>query len=246
MSHTILITGAAGGIGSALAAKLEGQGWQVARVSREAARLPEGPGSIVADVSSEAGAAAAVAAASEWFGAPPHALAHCAGSTLLAPVARTSEAQYRAVLAANLDSAFFISKAWVAAKLGAKTPGTALFFSSVVAGIGVANHAAIAAAKAGVEALARSMAADHSAVGLRFNVIAPGLVRSPLTERMVSSEAATKGVAAQYPLGRFGELDDAVNAAAFLLGDDSGWINGQVLALDGGFQAVRPMVRPSA
>jgi NAD(P)-dependent dehydrogenase (short-subunit alcohol dehydrogenase family) len=245
MSSTILITGASGGVGSALAERLEHHGWQVFRVGRDGARLPPGSASFAADVSTSEGARAAVEAASAHFGAPPAALAHCAGSTLIAPIARTGETQYRAVMAANLDSAFFAAQAWVAARLAARQPGRALFFSSVVAGIGVANHAAIAAAKAGVEALVRSLAADHSAAGLRFNAIAPGLVESPMTARMVSSEAARKGVAAQYPLGRFGTLDDAVAAAAWLLSDESGWITGQVLHLDGGFSAVRPMVRPA-
>jgi NAD(P)-dependent dehydrogenase (short-subunit alcohol dehydrogenase family) len=245
MAETILITGASGGIGSALAARLESAGWRVFRVGRDASRLPNGPGAVAADVSTVEGARVAIESASAHFGAPPAALAHCAGSTLIAPIARTTEAQYRAVMAANLDSAFFTAQAWVAALLAAKQPGRALFFSSVVAGIGVANHAAIAAAKAGVEALVRSLAADHSAAGLRFNAIAPGLIETPMTARIVSSEAARKGVAVQYPLGRFGTLDDAVAAAAWLLSDDSDWITGQVLHLDGGFSAVRPMVRPA-
>lgn len=245
MSATILITGASGGVGGALASRLESQGWQVFRVGRDATRLPPGTGSFAADVSTAEGAKAAVEAATAHFGGVPTALAHCAGSTLIAPIARTAEAQYRALMAANLDSAFFTAQAWVAAALAAKQPGRALFFSSVVAGIGVANHAAIAAAKAGVEALVRSLAADHSQAGLRFNAIAPGLVESPMTSRMVSSEAARKGVAAQYPLGRFGTLDDAVAASEWLLSDASDWITGQVLHLDGGFSAVRPMVRPA-
>lgn len=245
MSATILITGASGGVGGALAARLESRGWQVFRVGRDAERLPSGSASFAADVSTPEGAKAAVEAASAHFGGVPTALAHCAGSTLIAPIVRTAEAQYRAVMSANLDSAFFTAQAWVAAALAAKRSGRALFFSSVVAGIGVANHAAIAAAKAGVEALVRSLAADHSPAGLRFNAIAPGLVESPMTARMVSSDAARKGVAAQYPLGRFGTLDDAVAASEWLLSDASDWITGQVLHLDGGFSAVRPMVRPA-
>jgi NAD(P)-dependent dehydrogenase (short-subunit alcohol dehydrogenase family) len=245
MTDTILITGASGGVGSALGARLESAGWKVFRVGRDATRLPDGSGVLVADVSTSEGAKAAVEAATAFLGAPPTALAHCAGSTLIAPIARTPEAQYRAVMAANLDSAFFTAQAWVAAALAAKQPGRALFFSSVVAGIGVANHAAIAAAKAGVESLVRSLAADHSAAGLRFNAIAPGLVETPMTARMVSSDAARKGVAAQYPLGRFGTLEDPVAAAAWLLSEASAWITGQVLHLDGGFSAVRPMVRPA-
>ena len=113
----------------------------------------------------------------------------------------------------------------------------------VIAGIGVANHAAIAMAKGGVEALVRSLAADFSGAGLRVNAIAPGLMRTPATERMLSNEAAAKAIAGQYPLGRHGEAEDAAALGAFLLSDAAGWISGQVIGLDGGFQAVRPYVK---
>lgn len=244
MSKTILITGASGGIARALGAHLEARGWTVFRASRQA--LDAYPASVVADVSTADGASAALDAAVAHFGGAPAALAHLAGSTFLAPIARTSEAQYRGVLAANLDSAFFTAQAWTRACLAAKSPGAALFFSSVVAGIGVGNHAAVAAAKAGVEALVRSLAADHAAQGLRFNAIAPGLIDTPMTAKMVSSEAAQKGVAAQYPLGRYGAIDDAVAAARFLLDDSSAWVTGQTLKLDGGFSAIRPLVRSAS
>ncbi|MCE3003794.1 MAG: SDR family oxidoreductase [Xanthomonadaceae bacterium] len=245
MQPTCLITGASGGVGRALALRLAADGWRLAVVSRDAARLDGVPGApIVADVSTVEGAATALQAASAALGAVPARLAHCAGNTLIAPIARTREAQYREVMAANLDSAFFTLQAWLGALATAKQPGAAVLFSSVVAGIGVANHAAIAAAKGGIEALVRSLAADVSAAGIRINAIAPGLMRSPMTERLVANEAAAKQVAAQYPLGRHGEsAGDGAAAAAWLLSDDAGWITGQVLGLDGGFSAVRPFVK---
>jgi NAD(P)-dependent dehydrogenase (short-subunit alcohol dehydrogenase family) len=245
MDKTCLITGASGGVGRALARRLAADGWRLALVSRDAARLDGLPGAaIVADVSSADGAARAVQAATEALGAPPARLAHCAGNTLIAPIARTREAQYREVMAANLDSAFFTLQAWLAALAAARQPGAAVLFSSVVAGIGVANHAAIAAAKGGVEALVRALAADVSAAGIRVNAIAPGLMRSPMTERLVANESAAKQVAAQYPLGRHGDAaTDGAAAAAWLLSDEAGWITGQVLGLDGGFSAVRPFVK---
>ena len=181
----------------------------------------------------------------EWFGGLPAAVINCAGSTLIAPISRTSEAQYRAVLSANLDTAFFVGKAYATALSSARQGGALVFFSSVVAGIGVSNHAAIAAAKGGVEALTRSLAADFSGIGLRVNCIAPGLTRSPMTERMLGNEAAARQIAAQYPLGRHGEAEDAAALAAFLVSGGAGWITGQVIGLDGGFSAVRPYVKAS-
>ncbi len=247
MDLTCLITGASGGVGRALALRLADAGWRLAVVSRDGARLAGVPGAaIVADVSAAEGAARAVQAASDALGSAPSRLAHCAGSTLIAPIARTREAQYREVMAANLDSAFFTLQAWLGALATAKQPGAAVMFSSVVAGIGVANHAAIAAAKGGIEALVRSLAADVSASGIRINAVAPGLMRSPMTERLVANEAAAKQVAAQYPLGRHGDAAaDGAAAGAWLLSDDAGWITGQVLGLDGGFSAVRPFVKGS-
>ncbi len=250
MTSTCLITGGSGGIARALAATLRAQGWRVARAGRAVEKLAPDDGDVLieADVATEAGAAKAVAEASAAFGAVPDAVVNAAGAILLAGITRTSEAQYRDCLAANLDTAFFTAKAYVAAlqqaqKDGGSGAGRLLMFSSVAAGIGVGNHAAIAMAKGAIEALVRSLAADHSAMGLRVNAIAPGLMATPLTAKLVANEASKKAISAQYPLGRHGEAGDAAALAAFLLGPGGDWINGQVIALDGGFTAVRPMVK---
>lgn len=245
--NTVLITGGTGGVATALAARLRDDGWRIALVGRRMSAEPVAGGTLAieADVSTEAGALHAIEAAREAFGAAPFALAHCAGSSHIGSIERTGESDYRNVMAANLDSAFFTLKAWVAALAREGLPGSAVLFSSVVAASGVANHAAIAAAKAGVESLARSLAADYSTKGIRFNAIAPGLMRTPMTTRMLASERSVQQVAAQYPLGRHGEAADAAALAAFLLSDQAGWITGQVIGVDGGFSAVRPLVRPT-
>jgi len=250
MTSTCLITGGSGGIARAVAATLRAQGWRVARVGRALERLDPTDGDVLieADVATEAGAAKAVAEATAAFGAVPDAVVNAAGAILLAGITRTSEAQYRDCLAANLDTAFFTAKAYVAAlqqaqKDGGSGAGRLLMFSSVAAGIGVGNHAAIAMAKGAIEALVRSLAADHSAMGLRVNAIAPGLMATPLTAKLVANEASKRAISAQYPLGRHGEAEDAAALSAFLLGPGGDWMNGQVIALDGGFTAVRPMVK---
>ena len=242
---TALITGARGGVAQALAATLRGAGYRLALVSRDISTLHVDADdlAIEADVSSVAGAQLAVKTATDAFGAPPDAFAHCAGSTVIAPLTRTKEEQYRACMAANVDSAFFCTQAYLAALSEAKQAGSVVLFSSVVAGMGVSNHAAIAAAKGAVEALTRSLAADYAGLGVRVNCVAPGLMRSPMTTRMLSSEAAERQIAAQYPLGFFGDATDGAAAAAFLLSDQARWITGQILHLDGGFSAIRPYVK---
>lgn len=245
MSRTCLITGASGGVATALADRLRSDGWRLALATRDPARVAATGEDFVlaADVSGEAGAVAAVEGAAGHFGALPDAVVNCAGAILVAPIARTTEAQYRACLSANLDTAFFVARAYAPALQKAKRSGSLLFFSSVAATMGVANHAVIAIAKAGIEGLVRSLAADFSANGLRVNAIAPGLMATPATARMLGSDAARVQIAAQYPLGRHGEAADAAGLAAWLISDQAGWLSGQVIPLDGGFSAVRPYVR---
>lgn len=245
--QTVLIIGGRGGVGSALAARLAARGVRLALVGRGAApaTLPPEATWISADTSTAAGAAVAVEAASAHFGSPPDGLVNAAGSILVAPIARTSEAQYRDTLAANLDTAYFLTQAYLAALQKHKRAGAIVLFSSVAARIGLANHAAIAIAKAGIEALVRSLAADVSAQGIRINAIAPGLLDTPLGGRFLNSDAMREQMAAQYPLARVGSADDAAGLAEFLLSDAASWITGQVIGLDGGFTAVRPPVRKS-
>jgi NAD(P)-dependent dehydrogenase (short-subunit alcohol dehydrogenase family) len=239
-----LVAGGAGGLGRAVSGRLRAQGVRVAAVSRTAERL-QGlavDAAILADVSTAAGAAAAMDACRAQLG-PPELLVNCAGSILLAPAHRTSEAQWRATLAANLDSAFFLLQAWAAARLAEKQPGAAVFVSTVAARIGVANHEAIAAAKGGLEALVRSAAATYAPQGLRFNAVAPGLMDTPLAAGLLRSDAMREASAKQYPLGGLGHADELASLIVWLLGPDAARVTGQTWSLDGGFASIRPLVK---
>ena len=251
--HTLVVTGATGGVGRALLHAIEPSAYRVALVGRDRNRLdavmadlPKGLQAVAveADVSVPEGAQAAFAEATEQLGEAPTHLAHCAGTTLLAPLHRTTDAQYRNCLAANLDSAFFTLRAWVQGRVKASdTAGAAVLFSSVVALIGVSNHEAIAAAKGAVASLIPAAAATYAGQGIRINGIAPGLTRTGATERLFAAKGAEEQITAQYPLGRYAQAEDQARAAAWLLSDEAGWITGQILPVDGGFTAVRPMVR---
>jgi NAD(P)-dependent dehydrogenase (short-subunit alcohol dehydrogenase family) len=133
MNSIALVTGASGGIGRALARELHTQGCRVAVVGRDASRLADvdAEARIAADTTTPEGAALAVAACREALGAAPTLLAHCVGSTLIAPLHRTRADAYREVMRVNVDSAVFMLQAWIAALQGG--PGAAVFASSVVA-----------------------------------------------------------------------------------------------------------------
>ena len=243
MTAIVLITGASGGIGRALAQQLHAQGCRVAAVGRDAGRLDEVPAAlrIAADTTTPEGAALAVAACQQALGAAPTLLAHCVGSTLIAPLHRTRLGAYRELMRVNLDSAVFMLQAWIAALKGG--PGAAVMASSVVARVGVANHEAIAAAKGGVEALVRSAAATYAAQGLRVNAVAPGMTETPMTAGMLKLPAMREGASRQYPLGGVQTADQVAEVMAWLLGDGAARLTGQVIAVDGGFTTVRPLVK---
>lgn len=240
-----LVTGARGGIGREVVALLRAAGHRVMAVGRDGDAMAEvqADAMIAADTTTPDGAAAAVAACTTQLGDVATLLAHCVGSTLVLPLHRTAAEQYREVLHVNLDSAVFVLQAWIASLREAKLPGAAVLFSSVVARIGVANHEAIAAAKGGVEALARSAAATYAPLGLRINVVAPGMTQTPMTEAMLRADLMREAAGKQYPLGGVQTATQIADTACWLLSDAASRITGQVIAVDGGFTTVRPLVR---
>lgn len=246
MKKVALITGAAGGLGKSIAAQLTEEGWSLVVVSREQERLQQAFGNehlqIVADCATVDGARQIIAEAVA-AGMQPTALAHCAGNIRLGALHRMSEEDFKSCLDANLVSAFHTLAAFIGGLREASLPGSAVLVSSVAAQIGTPNHEAIAAAKAGIEGLARGAAATYAGNGIRVNVVAPGIMDSPATEKILGPIAAREAAARQYPLPGVGTTDELAELMAWLLSDRSKRVTAQVWSVDGGFTGVRPLVK---
>lgn len=244
MTHTntpaYLLLGGAGGIGAATARRLSASGAQIFLAGRSEEPLAAlgseiGAKYFVGDLTTFDAVDAAFAAAQEAIG-PLAGVANLVGSIILKPAHLTREPEYHTTIAQNLTTAFATVRA---AGRVMTNGGSVVLVATAAARHGLANHEAIAAAKGGVIALARSAAATYASKGLRFNVVAPGLVRTPMASRITSNAAAEEASASMHALGRIGEPDDVAPAVAWLLGNDALWVTGQEIGVDGGLATVR-------
>ena len=239
----VLVLGATGGIGAAVARRLSARGARLVLGARDADRLAAlaaetGGLAVPLDATRPDEVKAAADRALAEYGRLDGA-ANLVGSILLKPAHLTSPEEFEQTLQLNLYTAFNLVRAAAKAMYG--TGGAIVLMSSAAAGVGLANHEAIAAAKAGVEGLARSAAATYAPRGIRVNAVAAGLVRTPLAARLLASEAAEAASAAMHPLGRVGEPGDVAEAVDWLLdGGRSSWVTGQTVRVDGGLATVRP------
>lgn len=236
MTDPIVIIGATGGVGSALAARLSGQGVALHLVARNGTALAAiaerfGASHQVADCTDDAALTAAVAAAGPRIAG----VAYCVGSIVMKPLKRASVEDFASTYALNVIGA---ARAVAAAEAGLRAcEGSVVLFSSVAARAGFPNHAVIGAAKAAVEGLCVALAAELAPV--RVNCIAPSLTRSKMAAGMTGNDAMARALAAQHPISRLGEPADGAALAAFLLSPDAGWITGQVIGVDGGRATLR-------
>jgi len=122
-------------------------------------------------------------------------------------------------------------------KLKNSEQASLVFFSTVAVKVGMPFHTNVAAAKGAIEGFAKSLAAEY-APSFRVNVIAPSLTDTPLSEKLLSSEEKREKMSKRHPLKRVGKAKDIANLAAFLLSENSSWITGQVLGVDGGLSTI--------
>ena len=227
-----LVLAASSGIGQATTSLLRSQGHQVITTARTNEKITADYQLDVTDFD----AVDSVVAQS----LPLDGIVNCSGSLLLKPAHSTSKEQYQQVIDASLTSAFATIRA---AGKHLTNGGSVVLISSAAAMEGLANHEAIAAAKAGIIGLTLSAAATYAGNNLRVNTVAPGLTETPMTSHLVNNDMSRKISEAMHALGRIGKAEDIARAIAFLLGPQNNWITGQVLAVDGGLSRVRPKIK---
>lgn len=238
----IAILGATGTIGSVLARRLVRQGQPVLLVARNEDKLRSlseelSQPFVSVDFTSSQQLEEALRKATDVQGGC-HAIVNCIGSIVLKPAHATTDDEFRQVVETNLFTAFATVR--VGAKLLRERGGAIVLFASAAAEIGIQNHEAIAAAKAGVIGLARSAAATYAANNIRVNVVSPGLVRTELTRRIWENATSATASVQLHALGRLGEPEQVASLVSWLLDVENDWITGQVIGIDGGLGHVLP------
>tara|TARA_Y100000287_G_C14200147_1_gene344918 strand:- start:628 stop:1341 length:714 start_codon:yes stop_codon:yes gene_type:complete len=232
MSGKFLIFGATGSIGSSLAEQMKTAGYDnVHLVSRnqsevESIASKHGFSFTVADVLEDGFIAKVKNDLEDAVG-----IAYCVGSIDLKPFKMVTENDFNKCMKLNLYSAIEAIKGYQESLK--KNKGSVVLFSTAAVHRGFTNHSIIASAKAAVEGLAISLAAEF-APNIRVNCIAPSLTNSKIAQPMLKNTAIAEGIAKAHPLKRIGEGKDSASLAKFLLSNDSSWITGQVIAVDGG------------
>ncbi|POR56765.1 SDR family NAD(P)-dependent oxidoreductase [Bosea psychrotolerans] len=239
-----LVTGAARGIGLATARRFLSEGWRVALLDIDVETLdkavaelaqPEATLALACDVSDPAAVAVAFAALTIRFGRLD-ALVNNAGTAVFKPLLETSYEEWQRVLAVNLTGPFLTTQ--LAAPLMADTGGGAIVNITSISGLRASTlRVAYGTSKAGLAHLTKQQAAELAGLGIRVNAVAPGPVDTAMAKAVHSPE-----IRADYhdaiPLNRYGLEEELAEAIFFLCSDRSSYITGQVLAVDGGFDAV--------
>lgn len=256
-NKVIVIIGGTSGIGLAAASALLEEGAKVVAVGVDRAtslkaqkQLGKASKIITADATKPDTAVKAIRSAVKLFGGF-HALYHVAGGSGRrmgdGPLHECTDTGWDYTMGLNLNSVFYSNRAAVQQFLKQGTGGAVLNLASVLAWSPspkfFSTHA-YATAKAGIIGMTRASAAYYAKQNIRFNVLAPGLVATPMSERAQTNDAIMKFIQTKQPLdgGRIGQPEDLSAAAVFLLSDEAKFITGQVLAVDGGWEVTEGQV----
>ena len=236
-----MVTGASSGIGRAVARRCASEGANVLATGRNEAHLAEltreHPSIAVhpADLT-EAGAADGCADAAVGRFGRLDGLVHAAGIVRRGEDIRsTTDDQWAEMRDINLDATFRLARACLR-EMVPRRSGSVVLVGSQLAQVGAPGYASYCAVKGAVEALVRALAVDFGPSGIRVNSLTPGLVQTPLAYvDRPGFDDQIETIAARLPLRRIGQPDDMAGPAVFLLSDDSAWMTGQSLVVDGGY-----------
>lgn len=229
-----LITGATGGIGAEIAKKMKQAGATVVVSGRNVAKMDAEFGDeyikIPADLATDGAAVELVMDTIERAG-KIDILINNAGITRDTLMMRMTDEQFDEVINTNLRSCFKMCRAAIMPMMKNRF-GRIINMASIIGTIGGPGQANYAASKGGMIAMTKSIAAEVGSRGITANAIAPGFIKTPMTD--VLPDDLKKSYLAQIPAGRFGEPDDIANACVFLASDEASYINGQTLHVNGG------------
>ena len=238
-----LITGSSRGIGRAIAEGYLAAGARVIINGRDkdavaAAVTALGSSALAApfDVTSSAGVEAAVEKIEKDVG-PIDILVNNAGMTKRMPFTELPEADWRQIMATNLDSVFFVTQS-VARRMIPRARGKIVNICSVMSELGRPTIAPYTASKGAVKMLTKSMCAEFARHGITANGISPGYFGTELNQALMADEKFSAWVCARTPAGRWGKVEELQGAAIFLASDASSFVNGHILFVDGGMTAV--------
>jgi NAD(P)-dependent dehydrogenase (short-subunit alcohol dehydrogenase family) len=227
----LLIVGASSGIGASIAQKAIADGYHVISASRSAPEIA-GIEHHTVDITAET---------IDWSFLPEQldGLVYAPGTINLKPFHRLKLDDFQQDIEINVLGAVKTLQASFKA-LKSANGASVVLFSTVAAKLGMNFHASIATAKAAIEGLARSVAAEWSTHQIRVNVLAPSLTDTPLAGRILSTDEKKEASNKRHPIGRYGEAEDLANSALFLLSNQSSWMTGQTIGIDGGVGNLKP------
>ena len=239
---TALVTGASGGIGGAIAKALHAQGANVVlsgtrqdALETMKAELQERSFVAACNLSVPAEVESLIKAAEAAAGAPIDILVNNAGITRDNLFVRMKDEEWDQVIAVNLTAAFRLSRAALR-NMMRKRWGRIINITSVVGVTGNPGQGNYAAAKAGIIGMSKALAAEVASRGVTVNCIAPGFIKSPMTDALTEEQKAI--LMPRIPAGRLGEGGDVAAASAYLASDEASYVTGQTLHVNGGMAMI--------
>ena len=245
----VIVTGGGAGIGRAITELFGREGARIAILDRDAELAETAQATLCTEgidvetyrvnVTDPEGVAAAVAEFSGKVGGMIHVLVNNAGIAEFSDIEQTTLDSWNRIMAVNVTGTFLCSQAVL--PLMKQHGGAIVNMASIAGLIGIPNMPAYCASKAAVIGLTRQMAADYTGQGIRVNCICPGRIAGTELDRWimeVDNDEATRAKMAKYPIGRFGKPEEIAQAALFLASDESVFMSGAVLTVDGGMTAI--------